>query len=325
VLVRELGAGRRRLTVHPRDESTFVRVTECETSYPVELIELIVRRKGLGPLCDEILREEPPGYLEHVLWWTIRAHVDPDEVGDGRILDFGCGTGASTMILARMFPAAEIVGVDVDAEALEIAEARRRHYGSEKVTFGWSPGPTELPSEQGAFNYIVFSAVLEHLLPDERATVVPLVWDRLAEGGLLFVGETPHRFSPVETHTTGGLPLVNYLPAPLTLAAARRLSRRVDRDTSWQDLLREGIRGGTERGLLRILRRAGRNDAVIRRPTKQGVRDEFDLWYRISSAYEVPGFKARLQTIFRVLHRVTGISFTPYLAFALEKRPPERS
>jgi hypothetical protein len=80
------------------------------------------------------------------------------------------------------------------------------------------------------------------------------------------------------------------------------------------------MRGGTERRFLRILRRAGHTDAVIRRPTKQGLRDEFDLWYEISSRNELPGLKGRLRTAFRGLRRVTGISFTPYLAFAVQKR-----
>ncbi|MEK6276827.1 MAG: methyltransferase domain-containing protein [Actinomycetota bacterium] len=284
------------------------------------MIELILRLKGVSALCDELEREEQPGYLQHVLWWTIRAHVDVEEVGNGRVLDFGCGSGGSTMILSRMFPGAEIVGVDMDAEALEIAEARRRHYRVEQISFKLSPRPTELPPDLGEFDFIVFSAVLEHLLPEERGVVIPLVWDRLREGGLVFVGETPHRFTPVEVHTTGGLPLVNYLPAPLALRAARRLSKQVDPEVDWPDLLRMGMRGGTERQFLRILHEAGHTDAVIRRPTKQGLRDEFDLWYRISSAYELPGFKARLQSVFRALHRLTSISFTPYLAFAVEKR-----
>jgi hypothetical protein len=34
---------------------------------------------------------------------------------------------------------------------------------------------------------------------------------------------------------------------------------------------------------------------------------------------ELPGVKARLRDAFRVLQRLTGVSFTPYLSFAIEK------
>ena len=91
--VTEVSPGRRRLETVPDDESVFVTSRTWETSYPLELIETILRVKGLRAVCDEIRREEDPKYLQHVLWWTLRAHVDVEDVGAGRILDFGCGSG----------------------------------------------------------------------------------------------------------------------------------------------------------------------------------------------------------------------------------------
>jgi SAM-dependent methyltransferase len=318
--VKELAAGRRRLTAEPTDDSTFIGARTWETSYPVDLIELILSVKGLRSVCDEIKRDEDPKYLQHLLWWTLRGHVDVEEVGDGRILDFGCGSGASTMILTRMFPAAEIVGLDIDAEAHEIAQARRRYHGAEQVDFRHSLDGTGLPEGLGEYDFIVFSALYEHLLPAERKTVIPALWSHLRPGGLLFVGETPHRFAPVEIHTTGGLPLVNYMPPWLALRMARRMSSRIEPEATWPQLLRRGVRGGTERRFMRYFTGAGFRDAVIERPTKQGLRDEFDLWYQISHVNELPGFKTHLKTIFRALRRVSGVSFTPYLAFAVRKR-----
>jgi SAM-dependent methyltransferase len=318
--VTEVSPGRRRLETVPDDESVFVTSRTWETSYPLELIETILRVKGLRAVCDEIRREEDPKYLQHVLWWTLRAHVDVEDVGAGRILDFGCGSGASTMILSRMFPEAEILGLDIDAGANEIAEARRRHYEvTERVEFRLSDDPTGVPTEIGDFDFIVFSALLEHLLPEERKTVIPALWSRLRPGGLLFLGETPHRYSPVETHTTGGLPLVNYLPPRLALPLAKRFSNRINESDTWPQLLRRGMRGGSEKEFMGYLKQAGYDDAEIERPRKQGLRDEFDLWYEISHVNELPGFKTRLRSAFRGLKRVTGISFTPYLAFAVRK------
>jgi SAM-dependent methyltransferase len=318
--VEELGDGRRRLETVTEDASAFVGARTWETSYPLELIETILEVKGLRSVCDEIRREEDPVYLQHVLWWTLRAHVDPEEVGTARILDFGCGSGASTMILSRMFPEASFLGLDIDAEANRIAEGRRRYYGVERVEFRLSDDPTGVPDEIGEFDYIVFSALFEHLLPAERETVIPALWSHLRPGGLLFLGETPHRYTPIEIHTTGGLPLVNYLPPSLALRMARRFSNRIEPTATWEQLLRRGMRGGSEKEFLRHLRRAGYDDAVIERPSKQGLRDEFDLWYEISHVNELPGFKTRLRSAFRGLKRVTGVSFTPYLAFAVRRR-----
>jgi len=318
--VEELGDGRRRLETVTDDADTFVGTRTWETSYPLDLIETILEVKGLRSVCDEIRREEDPNYLQHVLWWTLRAHVDVEEVGSARILDFGCGSGSSTMILARMFPEATFVGLDIDAGANRIAEGRRRWYGVDRVEFKLSDEPTGVPEEIGQFDFIVFSALLEHLLPAERKTVIPALWSRLRPGGLLFLGETPHRYTPVEIHTTGGLPLVNYLPPSLALRAAKRFSPRIEESATWEELLRRGMRGGTEKEFLRHLERAGYDDAEIERPSKQGLKDEFDLWYEISHVNEMPGFKTRLRSGFRGLKKATGVSFTPYLAFAVRKR-----
>ena len=39
-----------------------------------------------------------------------------------RILDFGCGIGHTTNLLAAAFPASEVVGIDTSADALRRAE-----------------------------------------------------------------------------------------------------------------------------------------------------------------------------------------------------------
>ena len=151
--------------------------------------------------------------------------------------------------------------------------------------------------------------------------VIPAVWSHVRPGGLLFVAETPHRYAPIETHTTGGLPFVNYLPPALALRAARRFSNRIEPGVTWQQLLRRGMRGGTEGEFMRHLTRAGYVDAIIERPSKLGLRDEFDLWYEISHANELPRLKLCLRQAFRGLRRISGVSFTPYLAFAVRKQP----
>ena len=48
-----------------------------------------------------------------------------------KVIDLGCGPGYTTALLTRRFPKAEIVGIDLSEDALELARARLP-----KVQFG---------------------------------------------------------------------------------------------------------------------------------------------------------------------------------------------
>lgn len=78
-----------------------------------------------------------PGYTHALSMWMEQL---PDVTArlerGGVILDAGCGTGWSTVALARRFPLARVVGVDLDAAS--VAEARRNAADAgvgERVTF----------------------------------------------------------------------------------------------------------------------------------------------------------------------------------------------
>ncbi len=85
--------------------------------------------------------------------------------------------------------------------------------------------------------------------------MLPLLWEHLGPGGTLLINQTPYRWWPFEHHTTG-LPLLNYAPDWLAYRLSRhsRTGREWNRKRDWPGLLRAGIRGGTEREILKILR-----------------------------------------------------------------------
>ena len=315
-----LDNGRRRLTVKGRGSSGYTHVSSCETAYPMDLIELILEVKGPGWLCDEIQRDQDPLYVRHNLESAFRPFVDLAEVDGRRILDLGSGTGASTMILSRMFPASEIVGVELEPDLLAIAKRRAEVFRASNVAFFQSPSGTRLPEGIGTFHVVVMSAVFEHLLPRERPALMRQVWSVIRPGGLLVIQETPHRFFPLESHTTG-LALINHLPDAVAHAMTRRFSRRVDRGASWEELLRQGIRGGTAREVVGTLRGDTGYRPHMLRPTRGGARGEFDVWYAMASAHGRRSLRRSVAHALRAFKMLTGYSLMPYITLQSVRCP----
>jgi len=135
---------------------------------------------------------------------------------------------------------------------------------------------------------------------------------------VLFIEQTPYRWSPVEAHTTG-LPLLNYLPDGLALRAARRFSRRVQADVTWATLLRMGVRGGGQREIMRLLEGCD-GETELLQPIQVG-RDRIDLWYRASVGAGRPALKRALRAGLKAFKAVTGLVILPRVALAVRKVP----
>ena len=166
------------------------------------------------------------------------------------------------------------------------------------------------------------SAVYEHLLPQERPPILHKLWSILKPNGILFIFDTPYRYFPVERHTTG-LPLINYLPDKIVLLIVRLFSKSVKKDESWQSLLRRGIRGGTEKEIVRLLLKEKRTDLIVFEPCRLGCRDRVDLWYLLYSSHKGSFSKKvitrLLKGIFKVIKQLFGINFMHSLSLAIKK------
>lgn len=308
-----------RVQVHPVSNDLFIPIKSCETSYPLELIEEILNVQGPAYLCSEIVREESPDYVQRHLQFDLLSYLDRKEFSGKRILDFGCGGGSSTMILGRMFPEAEIVGVELEVELLAVARSRAKYYGVEnKIKLLASPNEDSLPPDIGEFDYIILSAVYEHLLPPERKKLLPLLWNHLKPGGILFLNQTPYRWFPVELHTTSGLPLINYLPDSVANLYARKFSKRNLQDEDWNSLLRKGIRGGSVREILQILKRCNAQPDLLV-PDKGGINDRVDLWHARFVESQSPAMLKILYYIFKAIKMITGMTMVHNLSLAIKK------
>jgi hypothetical protein len=87
-------------------------------------------------------------------------------------------------------------------------------------------------------------------------------------------------------------------------------------DASWNELLRSGIRGGTTEEIMRILHREGAS-AKLLRPSLLGVRNDIDLWHRVSGDLRHRRIKRLMKTVFKMIRAGTGYTFAPSLSLAI--------
>src|SRR5205823_11146714 len=89
-----------------------------------------------------------------------------------RILDVGCGTAEIAPRLARLFPSASYVGIDLEESHLEKARAKNAHLG-DRVRFQHGDA-MHLPFGDAQFDFAVSRHVLQ-AVPDARRVLRELV------------------------------------------------------------------------------------------------------------------------------------------------------
>jgi SAM-dependent methyltransferase len=301
-------SGRTRVTLRPAPEASndYIPRLSCETSHPEEVPLFLEHGVSFHWLCDAISRVEDPDYVLGVIQHQLFSFCHPHEFRGARVLDFGCGTGASTLGMAALLPESQVIGVELDPDLVTLGKRLAANRCLSNITFETSPTGDALPKDLGSFDYIMLSAVFEHLLPLERRLLMPQLWDSLQRGGVLFVNQTPHRWFPCDTHSTG-LWAINYLPDRLAHWYARRfasMNSSINRSMEWNVHLRGGLRGGSERELMRLLTADDRAPGAIMQPVASGLRDRAEYWLSSTSAR----FRSAKKMI-TVLYRLTDYLF----------------
>jgi 2-polyprenyl-3-methyl-5-hydroxy-6-metoxy-1,4-benzoquinol methylase len=296
---RPLPDGLWEVRVEPRTADTFVERDSCVTDFPREIVEAFLDHSGVGWICDSIARHCDETYVNRVIQKQIFSYFAPADFSGKRLLDFGCGSGGSTFGLARMLTTTEIIGVELSPENIELAQRVAAFRTLPNVRVLQSPAPDRLPEDIGNFDFVMMSAVFEHLLPDERKLLMPLIWSKMKPGAVLFINQTPHRYVPYEHHSTG-LWFVNYLPDRWTHKLTVALTRH--KSTDWNEHLRGGIRGGTEREIIQRLSPGHPRAAQILRPSQNGLSSRADYWLACTSS--------KHRAIKRVLHAFFSVTDT---------------
>lgn len=317
--VQPIPDGRFHVSLQPNDSVLYVPRRSCVTSFPPEVISAFADI-SYEWLCDSLARHEDADYVSGVLERQLLAYVERSDFAGKRILDFGCGSGASTFCIGTLFPDAEVIGVELDATNVRLARQVLAARRLANVSFERSPDPNSLPPAIGTFDFVMLSAVYEHLLPEERRQVMPLIWSHLNTGGVLFVNQTPYRYFPYEHHSTG-LWFINYCPDRFSHFLARKLSARnpaINSSSDWRVHLRGGIRGGTEAQIIRNLRLAKTGRPKVIQP-RQGDRASY--WLSCTSDKRHRLLKRFVAGLFGLTDRALGTVPSMNLDVAIRKEP----
>jgi trans-aconitate 2-methyltransferase len=110
-------------------------------------------------------------------------------VGPRRIIDLGCGPGNSTAVLGRLWPDAELTGLDSSPEMLAAA-------GRDYPAMRWLQGEIAAwaGQEGPAFDIVFSNAALQWV--DDHGAVFPAMLRRVAAGGVLAVQVPAESNSP---------------------------------------------------------------------------------------------------------------------------------
>lgn len=103
---------------------------------------------------------DPGAVLHREIGRRLGEHLDPIRIEPARIVDAGCGTGASFHLLGERYPRAEVIGIDIARPLLERARERspwwRRALGAQSVRRLVCADAERLPLA-GASTQLVFS------------------------------------------------------------------------------------------------------------------------------------------------------------------------
>lgn len=134
--------------------------------------------RWLTPLYDPLLK------------WVMREETfkrklvqQADILPQMKVLDLGCGTGTLTLMLKHTYPETEVAGLDGDPQVLEIAREKTRG-----VDIQWDEGlASSLPYPDSAFDRVVTSLVVHHLVTDDKRRAFKEIYRVLKPHGELHI------------------------------------------------------------------------------------------------------------------------------------------
>lgn len=193
-----------------------------------DFLTQIIKDRYIPTISDNISREKILSEIEEhvesrilidrirVVPWLLK-NINLDNL---EILEIGCGTGSSSVTLAEQ--GANIVGIDIHKESLEIARFRASLYDL-NIDF-LECSSVDIDKLGKTFDAIILYATLEHLTLEERLLTLEKCKKTLNKGGYLITIEAPNRLWYFDSHTSE-LPFFQWLPDNLAYRYSRYSSK----------------------------------------------------------------------------------------------------
>jgi len=109
-----------------------------------------------------------------------QADIEPSH----HVLDIGCGTGNLTLLIKRLHPPIDVVGLDPDPKALARARRKAEAQGfAVRLDRGFSD---QLPYAEASFDRVFSAFMLHHLTPDEKEKTLREARRVLRSGGAFY-------------------------------------------------------------------------------------------------------------------------------------------
>jgi ubiquinone/menaquinone biosynthesis C-methylase UbiE len=134
-------------------------------------------RDRLLPLYDPLQRLLGMGSVHRQL--ANQARIQREQ----RVLEIGCGTGNLAILIKRLHPGAEVVGIDPDPRPLARAQLKA---GREALSVQLDRGfAEELPYPDASFDRVLSALMFHHLGPEEKQKTLDEARRVLKPGGSL--------------------------------------------------------------------------------------------------------------------------------------------
>lgn len=102
---------------------------------------------------------------------TKRPLIEQAQIKAGfRVLDIGCGTGTMAVLIKKLHPAADIVGIDPDPDALAVCKRKANRAG---LAIEFDRGFADhMPYADASFDRVFSSFMFHHLTADEKSATL---------------------------------------------------------------------------------------------------------------------------------------------------------
>jgi SAM-dependent methyltransferase len=128
-------------------------------------------------------------FAEHLqsIHWRLLFTRELADVQGKRVLDIGCGTGWTSMLLAQR--GAQVTAIDISPRQIEVLGHNAAHYGLADRIQALAGDITTMGLSAGSFDLCMGGAFLHHLEPEEELSILREIERLLAPGGSAFFVE----------------------------------------------------------------------------------------------------------------------------------------